>query len=77
MPSKLLILQQFTVARIEDGKQIRSSKDQAIYVGMVNPTNRLAKVGDGEGTEEEIGNKKNKRRNLLLREVSRINKFVF
>ena len=45
--SKLHILQQFSVAGNGNGKQIRSVKDSAIYVGMVNPTNRLAtqKVG--------------------------------
>ena len=40
--SKLQILQQFSVAGNEDGKSIRSEKDQAIYVGISNPTDRLA-----------------------------------
>ena len=40
--SKLQILQQFSVASNGNGKQIRSVNDSAIYVGMVNPTNRLA-----------------------------------
>ena len=53
MPGKLQILQRFTVAGFEEGKQIRSCKDQAIYVGMANPTNRLANDGKGEATEEE------------------------
>ena len=39
-PSKLQLLQQFAVAGYEDGKDIRSRKDQAIYVGITNPTNR-------------------------------------
>ena len=38
--SKLQILQPFSVAGTETGIQIRSSEDQAIYVGMVNPTDR-------------------------------------
>ena len=40
-PSKLQLLQQFAVAGIEEGKSIRSTKDQAIYVGISTPTNRL------------------------------------
>ena len=39
-PSKLQLLQQFAVAGYEDGKEIRSRKHQAIYVGITNPTNR-------------------------------------
>ena len=39
--SKLQILQQFSVAGDGDGSQIRSEKDQAMYVGMLNPTNRV------------------------------------
>ena len=38
--SKLQILQPFSIAGTETGIQIRSSEDQAIYVGMVNPTDR-------------------------------------
>ena len=40
--NKLELLQQFAVAGSEEGKEIRSMKDQAIYVGISNPTNRLA-----------------------------------
>ena len=45
-PSKLQLLQQFAVAGIEEGKSIRSTKDQAIYVGISTPTNRLAHPED-------------------------------
>ena len=41
-PSKLQLLQQFAVAGLEERKSIRSLEDQAIYVGISNPTNRLA-----------------------------------
>ena len=41
-PRKLHLLQQFTVARSEQGKSIRSMEDQAIYVGISTPTDRLA-----------------------------------
>ena len=41
-PSKLQLLQQFTVAGLEEGKSIRSLEDQTIYVGISNPTDRLA-----------------------------------
>ena len=53
--SKLQIMQQFSVAGIGAGKEIRSSKDQAIYVGMVNPIDRLAIQGNGDGVKEETG----------------------
>ena len=52
-PSKLQLLQQFTVAGFEEGKTIRSTKDQAIYVGISNPTDRLAVKSDGDGDQEE------------------------
>ena len=53
-PSKLQLLQQFAVAGYEDGKEIRSRKDQAIYVGITNPTNRLGVDENfGEKTEEK------------------------
>ena len=42
MPSKLQLMQQFVVTTSEEGKSIRSLEDQAIYVGISNPTNRLA-----------------------------------
>ena len=42
-PSKLQLLQRFTVAGSEKGSSIRSQKDQAIYVGISHPTDRLAK----------------------------------
>ena len=40
--NKLQILQQFSVVGNGAGKSIRSEKDQAIYVGISNPTDRLA-----------------------------------
>ena len=55
--SKLQILQRFSVAGDGDGSQIRSEKDQAMCVGMLNPTNRV----DSGKKEEKI-----KRDNLLL-----------
>ena len=52
-PSKLQLLQQFAVAGYEDGTEIRSTKDQAIYVGITNPTNRSGvNEKSGEKTEE-------------------------
>ena len=42
MPSKLQLLQQFVVAGSEEEKSIWSKEDQAIYVGISTPTNRLA-----------------------------------
>ena len=53
--SKLQILQQYSVAGNGDGKEIGSQKDRAIYVGMVNPTDRLAMRGNGDGAKEEKG----------------------
>ena len=47
-PSKLHLLQRFAVAGYEDGKEIRSKNDQAIYVGIINPTNR-------SGVDEKFG----------------------
>ena len=70
--SKLQILQPFSVAGTKTGSQIRSSEDQAIYVGMVNPTDRLAMQGNRDGVTVEW-EQKHKRRIQLLREVSRIN----
>ena len=58
--SKLQILQQFSVAGDGDGKQIRSQKDQAIYVGIVTPTHRLAIQKSGDGAQEEKGKKDKK-----------------
>ena len=42
MPSKLQLLQQFFVAGFKEGNSIGSKEDQAIYVGISTPTNRLA-----------------------------------
>ena len=39
--SKLQVLQRFSVVGDGDGSQIRSEEDQAIYVGMLNPTDRV------------------------------------
>ena len=56
-PSKLQLLQQFAVAGFAEGEKIRSKKDQAIYVGITSPTNRLAMKDDGDGAEEERAEK--------------------
>ena len=60
--SKLQVLQRFSVAGDGDGSQIRSEEDQAIYVGMLNPTDRVddkkeEKDKKGQGT---TGLKQNK-----------------
>ena len=47
--SKLQILQQISVIGNGARKSIRSQKDQAIYVGISNPTNRLV----NEDTEKK------------------------
>ena len=64
--NKLQILQQFSVGGNGVGKSIRSKKDQAIYVGISNPTDRLANE-DTEKKEEKdkkgqstAGSKQNK-----------------
>ena len=56
--SKFQILQQVSVAGDGDGNQIRSKKDQAIYVGMLNPSSRV----DDDEKKEKI-----KRDKQLLR----------
>ena len=43
-PIKLQLLQPFAVDRFEEGNLIRSKKDQAIYVGISNPTGRFAET---------------------------------
>ena len=45
-PVKLQLLQPFAVDRFEEGNSIRSKKDQAIYVGISNPTDRLAETNE-------------------------------
>ena len=47
-PGKLQFLQQMSVTRFGNGKQIRSEQDQAIYVGISNPTNRLAEMDENK-----------------------------
>ena len=56
--SKLQILQPFSVAGDGTGNSIRSREDQAIYVGISTPTNRLA---------EENAEKMEKKENLETR----------
>ena len=41
-PVKLQLLQRLAVDRFGEGNSIRSKEDQAIYVGISSPTNRLA-----------------------------------
>ena len=67
------ILQPFSVAGTETGSQIRSSEDQAIYVGMVNPTDRLAMQGNRDGVTVEMGTKAQKEDSTT--EGSQQNKF--
>ena len=51
-PAQLQQLQQMAVGRLEKGKQIRSTKDQAIYVGISTPTYRSELTNDAnEGTK--------------------------
>ena len=57
-PRKLQLLQQFAVAGYEDGKEIRSRKDQAIYVGISDPTIRSEKMNEKKGTKIEENQKK-------------------
>ena len=64
MPSNLQLLQQFAVAGSEEGKQIWSKKDHAIYVGISHPTNRVAACN--EEFESKRWKKKRKRVNHLL-----------
>ena len=52
-PSKLQLLQRFTVARSEEGNSIRSEKDQAIYVGISHPTDRLAKSDEEKSVKTQ------------------------
>ena len=68
-PSKLQLLQRFAVAGYEHGKEIRSKKDQAIYVGIINPTNR-SEVDEKYGEKTEEKDKRDKR--LLRVQNSRI-----
>ena len=52
-PSKLHLLQRFTVAGSEKGSSIRSDKDQAIYVGISHPTDRLAKSDEEKSVKTQ------------------------
>ena len=75
------MLQQFTVAGDEHGNQIRSEKDQAIYAGMLNPTDRVddaKKEENDKKGQSTAGLKKNKfvrtvEDGLLLVVLARIN----
>ena len=51
--SKLQILHQYSVAGNGIGKSIRSEKEQAIYVGISNPTDRLAIEGSKKKAEND------------------------
>ena len=54
------ILQQFSVAGNGVGSQIRSKKDHTIYVGLDNPTDRLAVQGTHSDDKVEKGRKEQK-----------------
>ena len=73
MPSKLHLLQQFAVAGSEEGNQIRSCKDHAIYVGISNPTSRLAENGETVGDKKE--EKANKKGEPSAAGTEQLNKF--
>ena len=57
-PSKLQLLQQYAVAGFEEGKEIRSRKDHAIYVGITNPTTRSENEAEKSGEKTEVNDKK-------------------
>ena len=64
-PSKLQLLQRFTVAGSQKGSSIRSEKDQAIYVGISHPTDRLPK-SDEEKSVKTQKKERNVEDGLLL-----------
>ena len=64
--SKLQILQRFSVAGDGDGSQIWSEKDQAMYVGVLNPTNRV-----DSGKKEEKDKKGQSTAGLKQNKISR------
>ncbi|MCV6601299.1 MAG: hypothetical protein OIF54_07020, partial [Cohaesibacter sp.] len=45
-PAQLQLLQQFAVSRLEKGEKSGQQKGQAIYVGITDPTIRLALTDD-------------------------------
>ena len=57
-PVKLQSLQPFAVDRFEEGNSTRSKKDQAIYVGISNPTDRLAETNEGKQNGKMVNDKK-------------------
>ena len=57
-PVKLQLLQKLAVDRFGEGNSIRSIMDQAIYVGISNPTNRLAEMDENSGEEKVERDKK-------------------
>ena len=59
MPNKLQLLQQFAVAGFEDGKQIWSKNDHAMYVGISHPTSRVAAC-DKEIESQKVEKEKKK-----------------
>ena len=70
-PNKLRLLQQFAVAGLAEGKEIRSMQDQAIYVGISNPTNRLA---DDDAVRIKAGEKVNKKCEPSIAGTEQLNK---
>ena len=73
VPSKLQLLQQFAIAGSEEGKQIWSKKDHAIYVGISNPISRLAEDGENNGVKKE--EKENKKGEPPAARTEQLNKF--
>ena len=48
-PAQLQLMQRFAVSRLEKGDKSGQDKGQAIYVGITNPTNRLAATDETSG----------------------------
>ena len=71
-PSKLQILQQYAVAGSEDGRKIWSEKDQAIYVGISSPTDRLATMD--EKNREKTAGKDDKKGDITVAGNKQLNK---
>ena len=55
-PAQLQLMQQFAVSRLEKGEKSGQNKGQAIYVGITDPTNRLAET-NGKSGEKASGDK--------------------
>ena len=63
-PSELQILQQFSVTGFGEGKNIQSTKDQTLYVGIKHPTSRV------EDNDADKNGNKNKQKGEITSEGS-------